>query len=145
MVTPFADLAPYMFNTGEGRTVNRKLRADGLEIVTHYELASIAPGQVLGHNVWAEQEQAEWNVDSVVLVTKRVPRNELYNALVADRARFGAAGIEAVYRIGDCVAPRLIADCIFDGHRLAREIDSPDPAEPLPYSRESRRLVPEPA
>ena len=49
-------------------------------------------------------------------------------------------GIEAVYRIGDCVAPRLIADAIFDGHRLAREIDSPDPARPLPYLRE-RPLV----
>jgi dimethylamine/trimethylamine dehydrogenase len=51
-----------------------------------------------------------------------------------------AAGIEAVYAIGDCVAPRLIADCVFDGHRLAREIDSRDPRRPLPYLRE-RRLV----
>jgi hypothetical protein len=33
-------------------------------------------------------------------------------------------------------APQLIADCIFDGHRLAREIDSADPATPLPYLRE---------
>ena len=52
-------------------------------------------------------------------------------------------GVEAVYRIGDCVAPRIIADAIFDGHRLAREIDSEDPAVPLPYRRE--RLVLEPA
>jgi len=29
-----------------------------------------------------------------------------------------------VFAIGDCVAPRLLADCVFDGHRLAREIDS---------------------
>jgi hypothetical protein len=36
------------------------------------------------------------------------------------------------------VAPRLIADVIFDGHRLAREIDSPNPEEPLPYKRERR-------
>jgi dimethylamine/trimethylamine dehydrogenase len=34
------------------------------------------------------------------------------------------------------VAPRLIAECVFDGHRLAREIDSPDPAMPLPFLRE---------
>ena len=47
-----------------------------------------------------------------------------------------AAGIEALYRIGDCVAPQLIADAIFSGHRLAREIDSADPATPLPYLRE---------
>ena len=41
-----------------------------------------------------------------------------------------------MYRIGDCVAPRLIADAIFDGHRLAREIDSPNPEIALPYLRE---------
>jgi hypothetical protein len=29
-------------------------------------------------------------------------------------------------------------DAIFDGHRLAREIDSPDPAIPLPFIRERR-------
>jgi dimethylamine/trimethylamine dehydrogenase len=45
-------------------------------------------------------------------------------------------GITACYRIGDCVAPRLIADCVFDGHRLAREIDSENPEVPLPFKRE---------
>jgi dimethylamine/trimethylamine dehydrogenase len=34
------------------------------------------------------------------------------------------------------VAPQLIADAIFDGHRLAREIDSEKPAVPLPFVRE---------
>ena len=53
-----------------------------------------------------------------------------------DPAALAAAGVEALYRIGDCVAPRLIADAIFDGHRLAREIDSDDPSQPLPYLRE---------
>jgi dimethylamine/trimethylamine dehydrogenase len=51
----------------------------------------------------------------------------------------GNGGIE-LYRTGDCVAPRLVTDCIFDGHRLAREIDSPNPAEPLPHIREHRIL-----
>jgi hypothetical protein len=32
----------------------------------------------------------------------------------------------------------LEASGIFDGHRLAREIDSPDPAIPLPFIRERR-------
>ena len=47
-----------------------------------------------------------------------------------------ANGITGLYRIGDCEAPRTIADCIFDGHRLAREIDSDDPSTPLPFVRE---------
>ena len=41
-----------------------------------------------------------------------------------------------VYRVGDCVAPRILADAIFDGHRLASEIDSEDPAVALPWLRE---------
>ena len=70
-----------------------------------------------------------------MLVTQRLSDDALYRALQADHD-----GVEAVHAIGDCVAPRLIADAIFDGHRLAREIDSPDPSRPLPYLRE-RPLV----
>jgi dimethylamine/trimethylamine dehydrogenase len=33
----------------------------------------------------------------------------------------------------------MLGDAIFDGHRIAREIDSKDPRIPLPYKRE--RLV----
>jgi dimethylamine/trimethylamine dehydrogenase len=47
-----------------------------------------------------------------------------------------------VYRIGDAVAPRLLSEAVFDGHRLAREIDSPDPETPLPYRRERTDLGP---
>ena len=49
-----------------------------------------------------------------------------------------AEGIEHVFLIGDASAPRMIVDSIFDGHRLAREIDSPNPAMPLPFIRERR-------
>jgi dimethylamine/trimethylamine dehydrogenase len=74
--------------------------------------------------------------DAVVLVSQRLSDDVLYRELAADQGRLEAAGIEALHRVGDCVAPRLIADAIFDGHRLAREIDSPDPDRPLPYLRE---------
>ena len=50
--------------------------------------------------------------------------------------RAGRRPRPGLYRIGDCVAPRLLAEAIFDGHRLAREIDSADPEIALPYLRE---------
>ena len=71
-----------------------------------------------------------------MLVTQRESIDGVYRELLADPARLEAEGIEAVYRIGDCVAPRLLADSIFEGHRLAREIDSADPAVALPFIRE---------
>jgi dimethylamine/trimethylamine dehydrogenase len=69
------------------------------------------------------------SADGVVLVTQRRSDDALWRELAG-------RGLPAVYRIGDCVAPRLIADVIFDGHRLAREIDAPEPAQPLPHRRE---------
>jgi dimethylamine/trimethylamine dehydrogenase len=84
-------------------------------------------------------EPLEFEVDAVVLVSQRLSQDALYHELVGDPDALAAEGIEGVYRIGDCVAPRIIAEAIFDGHRLAREIDSPNPALPLPYLRE--RLV----
>jgi dimethylamine/trimethylamine dehydrogenase len=138
IVTPFPNLAPYMFFTGEGFRVNRELRASGVEIVPNHVVTSIEQNHLRGRNVWAAQDEVEWNADSVVLVTQREPRDELYRALIAAGERLPGEGIDAVYRIGDCVAPRLIADCVFDGHRLGREIDSVDPAVPSSFVREYR-------
>ena len=63
-----------------------------------------------------------------MLVTQRVSLDALFHELDGRR--------EGVFRIGDCVAPRLLAEAIFDGHRLAREIDGDDPEVALPYLRE---------
>ena len=82
----------------------------------------------------------ELEADAVVLVTQRLSDDALYRELkAAGTEALAEDGIEAVYRIGDCVAPRIIAEAIFDGHRLGREIDCENPALPLPYRRE--RLV----
>ena len=64
----------------------------------------------------------------MVLATQRVSADALFHDL--DGRRPG------VFRIGDCVAPRLLAEVVFDGHRLAREIDGDDPEVALPYLRE---------
>ena len=84
------------------------------------------------------EEPLAFEVDAVVLCTQRLSNEQLYLDLKADEQSLQAEGIEALYRIGDCVAPQLIADCIFDGHRLAREIDAVDPANPCPTSASAR-------
>ena len=97
-------------------------------------ITRVEPGLVAGTDEFDEAFELE--TDAVVLVTQRISDDALYHELRADEDRLAAEGIEAVYRIGDCVAPQLIADAIFDGHRLAREIDGENPAVPLPYLRE---------
>jgi dimethylamine/trimethylamine dehydrogenase len=136
VITPFPNLSPTMFFTGEAFKVNRGLRAQGVEVIPSHVLLEIGDdGHLRGQNTWIS-DPVEWRADATVLVTQREPCDALYREVSADTERLASESIEAVYRIGDCVAPRLIADCIFDGHRLAREIDSPDPAVPLPYLRE---------
>jgi dimethylamine/trimethylamine dehydrogenase len=135
VLTPFANFASFMFFTGEAFRVNRELRAQGVEIVPLHVLGEITPDGLRGQNVWAP-EPVEWQADAVVLVTQREPQDALYHELRAEPERLAREGIEALYRIGDCLAPRTIAENIFDGHRLAREIDTADPSKPLPYLRE---------
>ena len=135
-ITPFPNFAQYMFFTGEAFRVNRDLRARGATIIpAHVVLEIGADRQLRGQNVWAP-DPVHFSADAVVLVTQREPCDALYRAVTADPDRLEQEEIERVYRIGDCVAPRLIADCVFDGHRLAREIDTDDPQTPLPYLRE---------
>ncbi len=135
MITPFPNLGPYLFLTGEAFKINRELRAAGVEIIPSHVVLEIDGTTLGGVNAWTP-DPVSWTADSVVLVTQREPCDQLYHELDGDRDRLKAEEIEALYRIGDCVAPRLIADCIFDGHRLAREIDTENPAVPLPYLRE---------
>ena len=74
--------------------------------------------------------------DALILVTMRVPNAALFHELLRRRSDWEENEVQAVYRIGDCYAPRHLMNAIFDGHRLAREFESPHPQYPLPFIRE---------
>src|ERR687888_152000 len=141
LVTHLAHVAPYMDFTLEAPNMHRKLHKLGVELVTHHVPKRLEEGKVVPTYVYDEDgHEKVWEVDAVVLVTQRRSDEALYREL-KDRVglpALAAEGVTALYRAGDCVAPRLIADAVFDGHRLAREIDSPNPEEPLPFKRERR-------
>lgn len=106
-----------------------------LGVTAHRDVvvSEIRPASVVG-----EMFGQPWSLEcgGVVLVTQQQSTDALYRELHADPAALDAAGIEAVYAIGDAVSPGHISEAVFDGHRLAREIDSDDPMRPLPYLRE---------
>jgi dimethylamine/trimethylamine dehydrogenase len=133
LVTPLVAVAPYLDRTLEGRPVRERLDVLAVEQLADTELVRIE-----GQESVLRRYAREFPVpaDMVVLVTQRCSNDALLRELRSDVGALEREGVEAVYAIGDCVAPRFIADCVFDGHRLAREIDSPNPARPLPYLRE---------
>ena len=111
----------------------QRLHDIGVRMSVGTYVARIAPGHASGETEYGDPVMLE--ADSLVLVTQRISDDRLYRELTGVGA-LQAAGIDAVYRVGDCVAPRLLPDAVFDGHRLGREIDGPHPAIPLPFIRE---------
>src|SRR6266513_1393012 len=111
ILTPMGHIAPYMHFTLEAPNMHRKLHKLGVEVVTYHMPSKIEAGGITAEHVYDEDGHSK---------------------------TLAAEGVDALYRIGDCEAPRLIADSVFSGHRLAREIDSPNPEVPLPFKRERR-------
>lgn len=138
LVTQAKEIASYMEYTLEGPMLHRDLHRLGVDIHVYTMIEKIEPGVCHAYNIWNPAHKHRFEVDSVVLCTARLSNDELYRELKSDKDRLAREGIEAVYVIGDASAPRMIVDSIFDGHRLAREIDSPHPEMPLPFIRERR-------
>ena len=81
-------------------------------------------------------ETSELECDTVVLVTGRVANDALFQELKGRQGEWGGEGISRILRAGDCFAPRMTADAVFDGHRLAREFEAEAPQFQKPYIRE---------
>jgi dimethylamine/trimethylamine dehydrogenase len=138
-VTPHDTMAPYMRFTLEEQRQYQRLVELGVTIITQTLVLSAEPGRASLLQHWAGAESAI-GIDTIMPVTQRNSRSGLYDQLKSDQARLEELGITGVYCIGDAWAPDMIAQAVFSGHRLAREIDSDDPATPLPFIRE-RRLI----
>ena len=139
LITIFSETAPYTRYTLEQPRTVRKLLRLGIKIINNKLVTKVERGAVTIVDVWSDIEQTI-QADSTVLVTQRFPEEDLYVCLRDDPKALKEGGIKAVHRVGDCAVPGTIADAVFEGHRLAREIDSPNPDYPLPYIRERRLL-----
>jgi dimethylamine/trimethylamine dehydrogenase len=128
IVSPISDL------TLEGPMLRQRLHGLGVGMHRGVTILAVEADRVSGEDEF--EEPWTWETDGIVLVTQQVSDDALYRELVDDPSGLEAAGIEGVYRIGDCVAPRMISEAIFDGHRLAREIDGPDPSVAMSFDRE---------
>jgi dimethylamine/trimethylamine dehydrogenase len=137
VVSPISDL------TVEGPLLRLALHDAGVRMHRGVTIAAVEPGRVLGEDAFGEAWSLE--TDGVVLVTQQVSDDGPYRDLSADPSALAAAGLARVIRIGDCVAPRMISEAVFEGHRVAREIDLPDPMAVRLFDRERRIPGVEPA
>jgi dimethylamine/trimethylamine dehydrogenase len=141
IVTSLNSVAPFLEHTGEATFVYTRLYDLGVQLLPERTVTRVADDHVQLAHHYDSRGAVDVPTSAVVLVTQRNSDDALYRELTAEPERLKAEGIEGVYRTGDCLVPRYIRDSIFDGHRLAREIDSDNPMIPLPHIREHRVLT----
>jgi len=139
-VTPAAEAATWTRNTLEQTRIQKRLIETGVGLELATTISAVNENEVTVACVYTNRAR-RITQGTVVLVTMREPEDTLYRALNQDPAALRQSGIGSVTRIGDCLAPGLLAAAVYSGHRYARELDgvpcSPDQA---PFKRE--RVVP---
>jgi dimethylamine/trimethylamine dehydrogenase len=137
--THWETLGPYLRFTLEEQRMYQRLVELGVEVLSQQLVVAFEGGKATMIHLWSGKETI-LDFDGMALCTGRLSDCELYNKLDADREALSAAGIVQLHLIGDAYSPGIIAQATFSGHRLAMEIDSGNPDEPLPFIRE-RRLI----
>lgn len=134
LVTPETVISPLSDGTLEGPFLRRHLHDCGVAMHPGITVRERTVDGVVGVTNYEDAWSLE--VDDLVLVTHQVPHDTLYLELASEPAALAEAGIEGLYLIGDAMSPRWISEAIFDGHRLARELDLDDPSFPAPVLRD---------
>lgn len=154
IVTPFDAVAPYTLYTLEGPNLHRMMYEKGIHEHTLHWLesaeAGVATAYYLYRDGWKREagptpgkmprrvgtDVVKLEYDTMIVCTGRVPNSALFGELKRRKSEWEENEIGGIYQSGDCYAPRLIADAIFEGHRIAREFESVNPQIAQPWIRE---------
>ncbi len=138
IVTPGSQVSAWTNNTFEVNRIQRRLIENGVTRVTDHAVVSVGAGGVTVRDVYAGAER-ELDCDAVVMVTARLPKEELYLELVGRR---DAGELLSVRGIGDAWAPGTIAAAVWSGRRAAEEFDAQLPSnDVVPFRREVTQLA----
>jgi len=140
LVTPAPGVSQWTVNTLEQGRIQKRLLEIGVEVVLSSAVLEVSADGVTIGNAFTGREAAI-GADSVVTVTGRLPNEDLVIDLEARRDQWERAGLNSVRAIGDAWAPGTIAAAVWDGHRLAREMDTTIDPDSAPFRREITGLA----
>ncbi len=140
LVTPDPVVSSWTTLTLEQHRIQARLIELGVGIEVNARLAAFGEGVATLECVFTGRPR-EVAARSIVMVTSRLPDDELYRELAGDPERLSDAGIASLHRIGDCHGPATIAAAVYEGHRFARELGT-EP-EDIPFRRELTELAAE--
>jgi len=133
-VSTYSNVAYWTRHTVEQERIQARLINLGVNIIPSRNLKAFDGNRVTLECVYTGSEE-EMQVDGLVMITARVPNDDLYYELASQVDVLSASGIKSLARIGDCLAPGTIASAVFSGHKFAREFDEPEPGD-VPFKRE---------
>jgi dimethylamine/trimethylamine dehydrogenase len=140
LVTTASKVSSWTENTLEQHRIQARVLELGIEVVTAHTIAQIHADEVECACVFTNQLRTV-TAGSVVMVTSRQPDNQIYLALRENPEKLVLAGIRSVSAIGDCSNPSTIATAIYEGHRVARELDAAPVDPDMPFRREQIALA----
>ena len=142
LVTPSSDVSHWTHNTLEQGRIQKRLIEMDVKIVPLQNVVHIGKDHVTLSCVYTERER-KIACGTFVPVTMRRPVDQLFHDLMA-RPELTEGGPQSINRIGDCLAPGIIAAAVYAGHRYARELGAGvnDP-DRVPFRRELPQLAAE--
>ena len=105
--------------------MHRRLVQLGVRVILNANLTSILPDAVEIAGLYGEPAE-RLAAASVVLVTMRLPRDDLVADLKARMAEGRAGRNSSLRAVGDCLTPGLVSEAVFAGHAAARSLDGAD-------------------
>ena len=129
-VTSGDKVATWCDNTGERARVQRQLMELEIEIVTGHDLQGF-DGATVQLACSYTGRILNLAADALLVVGRRQPRDRLYHDFLHKIAENPAAAPKSLQRIGDCLAPAIIAAAVYSGHRYAQELEDDRPRDSL--------------
>jgi dimethylamine/trimethylamine dehydrogenase len=130
LVTPMPVVSSWAAMTDEQGFIQTRLLELGVTLRLSRRAVSHAHGQFTSACTYTGREE-QAACGSLILVTGRLPDDRLFHELTARND----PRLMTLVRIGDCLAPGLIADAVYGAHRFARHFGEPENAAPLRRER----------
>jgi dimethylamine/trimethylamine dehydrogenase len=141
LATPAAEVSMWTRNTMEQPRIQRRLLELGVRIEPHRILTAAASGRIELACAFTGQCHV-LESEALIMVSSRLPSNELSQALEKRAGELADAGIDSLETIGDAWAPGTIAAAVFAGRRYAEELGTQPREGALPFRREVAELLP---
>ncbi len=123
LVTPGNILSSWGGKAGEQSRIQRRMLELGVEIITDRGLVGFDGREARLECTYTGAIQTR-ATEAVVTVTMREPNDALYHDIDSMLAAHDGPRPQSITRIGDCLAPSIIAAAVYAGHRYARELDT---------------------